>query len=77
MRNKGYNAISLNHKQCPATVSRLFIAPNLGKRASTRAGIRPTLGVLVSGNAPTVLCSESTPAFIGGSQSQTQGAHHG
>lgn len=66
----GYNSISHNPKQFPASVTRLFYSPNLGKRASIRAGIRTTLGELGSGNAPAVLGCESSPAFIGGFQSQ-------
>ena len=66
----GYNSISHNPKQFPASVTRLFYSPNLGKRASIRAGIRTALGELGSGNAPAVLGCESSPAFIGGFQSQ-------
>lgn len=66
MSNNGYNTSSLKPKQCPASVSRLFCAPNLGKRVSIYTGILATLGVLGNGNVPAVLGSESAPAFIGG-----------
>lgn len=75
--NLRYNQISYKHKQCPATVSRLFCPRILGKRAFTRTGVRTSLGELGSGNAPAVLCSRSSPTFIGGSKNpKTQGGYH-
>ncbi len=76
MNNLRYNSISLNPWQCPASATRLFYSPNLGKRASTRAGIRTALGELGNGNVPTAQGCESSPAFIGGFQSQNLGGHH-
>ena len=71
-----YNLISLKPWQCPASVTRLFYSPNLGKRAFTCAGIRPALGELGNGNVPAAQGCESSPAFIGGFQSQNLGGHH-
>ena len=72
----GYNQTSLKQMQRPDAVNRFFCSPNLGKRASIRAGIRTTLGELGSGNAPAAQGCESSPAFIGGFQSQNLGGHH-
>ena len=73
----GYNQTSLKQMQRPDAVNRFFCSPNLGKRASMRAGIRTALGELGNGNVPAVICGESSPTFLGGSQSQTNGGHHG
>ena len=71
-----YNLISLKPWQCPASVSRLCSSPPVGKRAFTCAGIRPALGELGNGNVPAAQGCESSPAFIGGFQSQNLGGHH-
>ena len=73
----GYNQTSLKQMQRPDAVNRFFCSPNLGKRASMRAGIRTALGELGNGNVPAVICGESSPAFLGGSQSQSNGGQHG
>ena len=73
----GYNQTSLKQMQRPDAVNRFFCSPNLGKRASIRAGIRTALGELGNGNVPAVICGESSPAFLGGSQSQSNGGQHG
>lgn len=61
--NPRQNRVSLKHKLLPVSVSRIFYAPILAN--CFHAVSRSVMGVSVSGNAPAVLCSESTPAPIG------------